>query len=147
MNDVPQPKLQLADPAREVALLRPAIDEAVSRVLTSGRFILGPEVEAFENEAAHYLGVPYAVGVSNGTDAIVLALQALGVGPGDEVVTTAFSFFATAGAIVRTGATPVFADIDPESFDVDPVSVEALITPKTRAIVPVHLFGRSADMT
>jgi len=141
------PVLQLADPAHEVALLRPAIDEAVGRVLTSGRFILGPEVEAFEAEAARYLGVPHAVGVSNGTDAIVIALAALGIGAGDEVITTAFSFFATAGAIARTGATPVFADIDPETFDLDPEKVEAAIGPKTRAIVPVHLFGRAADMT
>ena len=147
MSAPEEEQLQLADPATEVALLRPAIDEAVGRVLTSGRFLLGPEVDAFEAEAARYLGVPHAVGVSNGTDAIVVALQALGIGAGDEVVTTAFSFFATAGAIVRTGATPVFTDIDPDTFDLDPGAVEAAIGPKTRAIVPVHLFGRSADMT
>lgn len=141
------PTLQLADPAGEVALLRPAIDEAVGRVLTSGRFILGPEVEAFEAEAARFLGVPHAVGVSNGTDAIVIALQALDIGPGDEVITSAFSFFATAGAIARTGATPVFVDIDPDTFDLDPARVEAAVGPRTRAIVPVHLFGRAADMT
>jgi dTDP-4-amino-4,6-dideoxygalactose transaminase len=147
MTSTTPPVLQLADPAREVALLRPAIDEAVGRVLTSGRFILGPEVEAFEAEAARTLRVPHAVGVSNGTDAIVLALQALGVGSGDEVITSAFSFFATAGAIARTGATPVFADVEPGTFNLDPSRVEAAIGPKTRAIVPVHLFGRVADMT
>lgn len=139
--------LGLADPAYEVSILRAQIDEAVGRVLTSGRFILGPEVEAFEAEASAYIGVPHAVAVSNGTDAIVMALQALGVGPGSEVVTTAFSFFATAGAIVRAGATPVFVDIDPATFDMDPAATARAIGPATRAIVPVHLFGRTADMT
>lgn len=147
MTSTPAPVLQLADPAHEVALLRPAIDEAVGRVLTSGRFILGPEVEAFEAEAARYLGVPHAVGVSNGTDAIVIALQALGIGAGDEVITSAFSFFATAGAIARAGAIPVFVDIDAATFDLDAARVEAAIGPRTRAIVPVHLFGHAADMT
>lgn len=140
------PKLALADPATEVALLRATIDEATSRVLTSGRFILGPEVEALEKEAASYLGAAHAVGVSNGTDAIVAALQALGVGPGHEVITTSFSFFATAGAIVRTGATPVFCDIDPKTFNLDPDRVAESVTGQTRAILAVHIFGQSADL-
>jgi dTDP-4-amino-4,6-dideoxygalactose transaminase len=123
----------------------PLVDELKERfaaVLESGRFIFGPEVEAFEHEAAAFLGVPHAVGVANGTDALVLALEALGIGRGDEVICPAFTFYATAEAIARAGATPVFADIDPQTLNLDPEDVAARITPRTRAIMPVHLFGR-----
>jgi dTDP-4-amino-4,6-dideoxygalactose transaminase len=111
-------------------------------VLDSGRFILGPNVEAFEREAAAYLGVGRTVGVANGTDALVLALDALGVGPDDEVICPAFTFYATAEAIARRGATPVFADIDPATLNLDPEDVAAKVTDRTRALMPVHLFGR-----
>src|SRR5213080_2199072 len=116
-------------------------------VLDSGTFILGPNVKAFEREAAEHLGVPRTVGVANGTDALVLALDALGIGPGDEVISPAFTFYATAESIARRGATPVFADIDPATLNVDPRDVAAKISPRTRAVMPVHLFGRPAAMS
>ena len=128
----------------------PLISELRARfdaVLESGRFVFGPEVEAFEHEAAAFLGVPHAIGVANGTDALVLALEALGVGRGDEVICPAFTFFATAEAIARVGATPVFADVDPGSLNLDPEDVAARITPRTKAIVAVHLFGRPAPLS
>jgi dTDP-4-amino-4,6-dideoxygalactose transaminase len=124
----------------------PELRERFAEVLDSGRFIFGPEVEAFEREAATYLGVPHAIGVANGTDALVLALEAMGVERGDEVICPAFTFYATAEAIARVGATPVFADIDPLTLNVDPPSVAALVTRRTKAIVPVHLFGRPAPL-
>jgi dTDP-3-amino-3,4,6-trideoxy-alpha-D-glucose transaminase len=127
----------------------PLVDELKERfasVLDSGRFIFGPEVEAFEREAAAFLGVPHAIGVANGTDALVLALEALGIGRGDEVICPAFTFYATAEAIARAGATPVFADIDPQTLNLDPEDVAARITPRTRAVMPVHLFGRVAPL-
>ncbi len=114
---------------------------------SKGQWILGPNVSAFEEEAAAYVGTRHAVSVANGTDALVLSLRVLGVGPGDEVITTPYTFFATAESISLVGATPVFADIDAVSFNLDPVSVESRITSKTRAIMPVHLFGHPADMT
>ena len=126
--------------------LRDEILSAITRVCDSQRFILGPEIEAFEREVAAQLGVEHAIAVSSGTDAVLLALMALGVGPGDEVVTSTYSFFATAGAVVRLGARPVLVDIDPATFNVDPAAVAAAITPRTKAIMPVHLFGLSADM-
>ncbi|MCS7081071.1 MAG: DegT/DnrJ/EryC1/StrS family aminotransferase [Chloracidobacterium sp.] len=126
--------------------LRPALHAAMERVCASQRFILGEEVTAFEAEVAQYLGAAHAVGVNSGTDALVIALRALDIGPGDEVITTPFSFFATAEAISLVGATPVFADIEADSFNLDPRNVEACITPRTRAILPVHLFGRPAAM-
>ena len=126
--------------------LRDEILSAITRVGDSQRFIMGPEIEAFEREVAAQLGVEHAIAVSSGTDAVLLALMALGVGPGDEVVTSTYSFFATAGAVVRLGARPVLVDIDPATFNVDPAAVAAAITPRTKAIMPVHLFGLSADM-
>ena len=124
----------------------PELRERFAEVLDSGRFIFGPEVEGFEREAAAYLGVPHAIGVANGTDALVLALEAMGVKRGDEVICPAFTFYATAEAIARVGATPVFADIDTATLNVDPTAVAALITRRTKAIVPVHLFGRPAPL-
>jgi dTDP-4-amino-4,6-dideoxygalactose transaminase len=112
----------------------------------SGSFVLGPNVTAFEQDVARYIGCGHAVAVANGTDALVLSLRALGIGPGDEVITTPFTFFATAEAITLVGATPVFADIDPDSYALDPASVRARVTKKTRALIPVHLYGHPADM-
>jgi dTDP-4-amino-4,6-dideoxygalactose transaminase len=126
--------------------LRDQLLAAVTRVCDSQRFIMGPEIDALERELAAQLGVKHAIAVSSGTDALLLALMALGIKAGDEVVTTTFSFFATAGAIVRVGATPVLVDIDPATFNIDPVQAAAAITPRTKAIMPVHLFGLGADM-
>src|SRR5690242_2071001 len=118
----------------------------MAAVLDSGTFILGPNVKAFEAEAAEQLGVPRTIGVANGTDALVLALDALGVGPGDEVICPAFTFYATAESIVRRGATPVFAEIDPATLNLDVEDAAAKVTERTRAIIPVHLFGRLLDV-
>ena len=136
------PQIPLMNSKVQYAPLVDELKERFAAVLESGRFIFGPEVEAFEHEAAAFLGVPHAVGVANGTDALVLALEALGIGRGDEVICPAFTFYATAEAIARAGATPVFADIDPQTLNLDPEDVAARITPRTRAIMPVHLFGR-----
>jgi len=136
----------LIDVKAQYTPLMPDLRERIYEVLEEGRFILGPNVQAFEQEAAAYLGVEHAVGVANGTDAIVLVLEAMGIGPGDEVICPAFTFYATAEAIARRGATPVFADIDPETLNLDPEDVAARITGKTRAIMPVHLFGRPAPV-
>jgi dTDP-4-amino-4,6-dideoxygalactose transaminase len=126
--------------------LQPQIDAAVQRVLASGQVILGPETVSLEREIAAYCGTAHAVGCASGSDALWLALAALEIGPGDEVVVPPFTFFATASAVCRTGATPVFADVDPETFNLDPAAVESKITTHTRAIMPVHLFGQCADM-
>lgn len=126
--------------------LRGELDAAMARVLDSGWFVLGPEGEAFELELAAALGVPHAVAVANGTDALQLALRALGVGPGDEVVTTAVSAAFTALAILQTGARPVFVDVEPATLNLDPALVARALTPRTRAILPVHLYGHPADM-
>ena len=131
------------------AQYRPLRDEllaAITRVCDSQRFIMGPEIESLERELCTLLGVTHAIAVSSGTDALLLALMALGITAGDEVVTTTFSFFATAGAIVRVGARPVLVDIDPVTFNIDPARAAAAITPRTKAIMPVHLFGLGADM-
>ena len=138
--------IPLVDVKAQYAPLIPELKERFSDVLESGRFIFGPEVEAFEREAAAYLGVPHAIGVANGTDALVLSLEAMGIGRGDEVICPSFTFFATAEAIARVGATPVFADIDPVTLNLDPDDVAARITERTRAIMPVHLFGRPAPL-
>jgi dTDP-4-amino-4,6-dideoxygalactose transaminase len=132
------------DVKAQYAPLIPELQDAFARTLESGRFIFGPEVESFEREAAELLGVQETVSCANGTDALVLVLDALGIGPGDEVVCPAFTFYATAEAIVRRGATPVFADIDPASLNLDPADVERRITARTKALMPVHLFGRPA---
>jgi dTDP-4-amino-4,6-dideoxygalactose transaminase len=132
------------DVQAQYAPLIPELKDAFARTLETGRFIFGPEVEAFEREAAEKLGTADAVSCANGTDAIVLVLDAMEIGPGDEVICPAFTFYATAEAIARRGATPVFADIDPVTLNLDPSDVERRITERTRAIMPVHLFGRPA---
>jgi dTDP-4-amino-4,6-dideoxygalactose transaminase len=129
-----------------VSALRRELDEAAARVLDSGWFILGPEVEAFEHELAAALGARDAVAVGNGTDALFLSLRALGVGPGDEVVTTPITAAFTALAVLQAGARPLFVDVDPATMNLDPGKVEAALTPRTKAIVPVHLYGHPADM-
>ena len=136
-----------ADLSRMHAGIRPELDAAVARVLDRDWYILGPEVEAFEAELAAYLGATHVVGVGNGTDAITLTLRALDIGPGDEVITTAFTAAPTVGAIVAAGATPVFAEVDPVTRTLDPTATEAAITPRTRAVMPVHLYGHPAEMT
>src|SRR5262245_29359659 len=138
--------IPLVDVKAQYEPLIPEQKERFGEVLESGRFILGPNVVAFEEEAAAYLGVPATIGVANGTDALVLALRAMGVQAGDEVICPSFTFYATAEAIVQAGATPVFADIDPVTLNIDPEDVAARITERTRAIMPVHLFGRPAPL-
>jgi dTDP-4-amino-4,6-dideoxygalactose transaminase len=126
--------------------LRGSIEEAVRRVMASGQVILGPEVAALEREVAAECGVAHAVGCSSGSDALLLAVVGLGIGPGDEVIMPPFTFFATAGAVCRAGATPVFADVNANTFNIDPRLVEERITQRTKAIIPVHLYGQCADM-
>jgi dTDP-4-amino-4,6-dideoxygalactose transaminase len=139
-------QVPLLDLQAQYAPLRDDLLEAVTRVCDSQRFILGPEVDALEAALASMLEVEHAIGVSSGTDAVLIALMALGVGAGDEVITSTYSFFATAGCVARLGATPVLVDIDPETFNLDPTAVARAITSRTKAIVPVHLYGQSADM-
>ncbi len=126
--------------------LHSKLREAFERVLASGEFILGSEVEAFELEVARFLNVKHAIGVSSGSDALLASLMALGIGPGDEVITSSFSFFATAGCVARLGATPVFVDIDPDTYNMDPQHLVRVFTKHTKAIIPVHLYGQPADM-
>jgi len=149
----------LLDLTRQYSTIKAEIDAAIRRVLESGRFILGPEVEAFEEEIAQYLGVKHAIGVASGTDALLLSLKALNIGPGDGVIVPSFTFFATAGVVANLGATPIFVDIDPKTFNIDPEKLRELLThhaspithhssPITavKAIIPVHLYGQPADM-
>jgi len=139
-------RIPVLDLAPQLEALWPDLDQAVQRTLRSTRYILGPEVLAFEQEAARYLGARHAVGCNSGTDALVLALRALGIGPGDEVVTSPFTFFATAEAISQVGAVPVFADVEEASMNLDPAQAARAVTPRTRALLPVHLFGRPCAM-
>jgi dTDP-4-amino-4,6-dideoxygalactose transaminase len=139
-------KVPLVDLKAQYRSIRPEIDAAVARVIASSSFILGPECAAFEAEFAAFCEAGPCAGCANGTDAIALALQALGVGPGDEVVTVAFTFIATAEAVTMTGATPVFVDVCDNTLLMDPSKIEAAITPKTRAILPVHLYGQTVEM-
>ena len=139
-------QIPLVDLTAQYRHLKPDLDSAIQRVLDRGQFILGPEVEALEREIADYCGTRHAVGVASGTDALELSLRACDIGPGDEVITTAFSFFATAEAILTVGATPVFVDIDPATYTLDPAQIEAALGPKTKAILPVHLYGHPCRM-
>ncbi len=139
-------QVPLLDLKAQYATIRREIDEALMRVVESQYFILGPEVDALEHEIARYCRSPHALGVSSGTDALLIALMALDIGPGADVVTTPFTFFATAGTIARVGARPVFVDIEPSSFNIDASAAVAAIGAGTRAIMPVHLFGRCASM-
>jgi dTDP-4-amino-4,6-dideoxygalactose transaminase len=138
--------IPLLDLEAQYTPLRDKILAAVTRVCDSQRYIMGPEIAAFEREIAELLGVPHAVALSSGTDAVLLALMALDIKAGDEVITSTYSFFATAGAVARVGARPVLLDIDPVTFNIDPAALSTAITERTKAIVPVHLFGLSADM-
>lgn len=139
-------KIPVLDLKPQYESIKIDIQEAINSVLESGAFIMGPDVKLFEQEVAQYLEVKHAIGVNSGTDALVIGLKALGIGEGDEVITTPFSFFASAESIGNVGAKPVFADIDPKSFNINPEEIKAKITPCTKAIMPVHLFGCPAAM-
>jgi len=136
----------LVDLKAQYRAIKAEVDAAIQRVMDSQQFILGPEVENFEREVADYCGTRFAIACASGSDAVLLPLMALDAGPEDEVVTTPFTFVATAGSVARLGARPVFVDIDPRTYNIDASKLEAAITPKTKAIIPVHLFGMSADM-
>ena len=144
-DESPQP-VPLIDLVAQYETIRPDIQEAVTRVFENQAFVLGSEVEDFESEIATYCDSRHAIGCASGSDALLLALMALDIGPGDEVITTPYSFFATASSIFRTGARPVFVDIDPVTYNLDPGAVEAAVTSRTAAIMPVHLFGQCAEM-
>lgn len=139
-------KLQLLDLVAQYQTIKPEIDEAISKVVSTGGFILGKTVEEFEKSVAGFVGVKYGIGVNSGTDALYLALKAAGVREGDEVITTPFTFIATAEVICWIPAKPVFVDICPDTLNIDPVKLEKAITPRTKAIIPVHLYGQAADM-
>lgn len=143
----PTVRFPMVDLQSEVAELWSELSPAVERVLRSGQFIGGPEVEALEREVAEFLGVRHVLGLNSGTDALLLGLEALGVGPGDEVITSPFSFFATSEAILRLGAKPVFVDIDEATLNLDPALLDQAVTERTRVILPVHIFGLPADMS
>lgn len=138
--------IPLLDLKAQYQTIREDIQKAVDRVLESGQYIMGPEVTAFEEEIAAYCGVKHAVGVGNGTDALLIALDAQGIGPGDEVITTPFTFFATSEVVSQLGATPVFVDIDPDTYNIDVTQIREHINEKTKAIIPVHIFGQPANM-
>ena len=138
--------IHMVDVVGQYQKIKPEIDAAIQRVMNSGQYILGKEVSEFENEIAAYLGVRHAIGCASGTDALQAAMMALGVQPGDEVITTPFTFVATTETIVLLGAKPVYVDIDPQTFNLDPSGVESAITKKTKAIIPVHLYGQAVDM-
>lgn len=139
-------KIPSFDLSRNYARVRDEIRVALDRVLESQHFILGPEVENFEKEMASYLETPHTIGCASGTDALILAMAALDLKPGDEIITTPFTFFATAGCISRTGGTPIFADVEPDSYNISMDSILEKITPRTRAVLPVHLFGQSCKL-
>lgn len=138
--------IPLVDLAAQYHSIKEEIDAAVHATLESGHFILGPAVSKFEESIASYLGVDHAIGLASGTDALVLALRALDIGAGDEVIVPAYTFFATAGTVMSLGAMPVFVDIDPVTYEMDVAQIEARITPKTKAVIPVHLYGHPTDM-
>ena len=139
-------KIPLIDLVAQYRTIRAEIDQAIHEVLENGIFILGPKVAALEEGVASYVGVKHAVGVASGTDALLLTLRAYGIGPGDEVIVPAYTFFATAEAVSQSGATPVFVDIDPQTYCIDVTQIEPRLTPRTRAIIPVHLYGHPVDM-
>lgn len=141
-----QKNIPILDLKPQYHSIKAEIHTAIDRVLESGAFIMGPDVKIFEQEVAEYLGVKHAIGVNSGTDALVIGLRALGIGAGDEVITTPFSFFATAESISNVGAKPIFVDIDPNTFIIDVSQIESKINPRTKAIMPVHLYGRPANM-
>lgn len=139
-------KIPIVDLSFEIDALWDELNAAIQDELRSGQFIMGPTVTAFEAEVADYLGVEHAIGVNSGTDALVIALRTLGVDAGDEVITSSFTFFATAEAISQVGAVPIFVDIDPKTYNIDPALIEEKISSRTKAILPVHIFGQAADM-
>jgi dTDP-4-amino-4,6-dideoxygalactose transaminase len=139
-------QVPLLDLQAQYLPIREEILATITRVCDSQRFIMGPEVDGLEQELAALVQAKHAIGVTSGTDALLMAMMALGIGAGDEVITTTYSFFATAGCVTRLGATPVFVDIDPVTYNIDPAGIAAAITPRTKAIIPVHLYGQSADL-
>ncbi|MBZ5502964.1 MAG: DegT/DnrJ/EryC1/StrS family aminotransferase [Acidobacteriia bacterium] len=146
LHQAAPPRFDYLDLKAQYATIREEVTEAIARVMETQHFILGAEVEKFEQEIAAHIGARHAVSCASGSDALVLALLAAGVVPGDEIITTPFTFIATGGSIARTGATPVFVDVEPETFNISPAAIEAAITPRTRGIMPVHLFGLAAEM-
>jgi dTDP-4-amino-4,6-dideoxygalactose transaminase len=147
LDQVERKKIPLMDMVAQYRSIQGEIDEAIHQVLEAGQFILGPNVAALEKEVAAYLGVGHGVGVASGTDALILALRALDIGPGDEVIMPTYTFFATAGAVMLVGATPVLVDVEPETYCINVDQIAARVTSKTKAIIPVHLYGHPADMT